>query len=439
MSTRVSDTTIHDIAAFLHSRKYHNQRTVLFLGSRVSRFWRNTDLYSNIGGFSSNSFYGQSDGEKFKACYEVLSNGERFNARDVHQLLVNALSHRKPREEDACLAELIKEIFFDVVLSTCIDGVVEDACEQAGMEEDQDFSILNPIGEEPLDTIPPDPGRPMLVRVFGDLESRWYTTAGNELNLQEHGVLREYLKAILARDVLMVGYDPVWDKPIEHMFSAEGGHIYYVNEQAIPPEAPLMQAFRRRNGRYCIDSYGSYKSFVKALHRCILTLHYAAPSSSVASYTESPVEPSVEEKERTKVFISYSHQDTNYLKELLSHLKVYEQDASIESWCDRDIPVGADWRKEIDEALDRAKKAVLLVSQHFQSSRFISEVELPQLLEVARSRGLVIIPVLVRPCVIKDTPFSQFQIFNPDKPLSGLRPAKRDEMWAKVVGRIRKA
>src|SRR5690348_5171257 len=110
MSTRVSDTTIHDTAGFLHSRKYHNQRTVLFLGSRVSRFWRNTDLYK-IGGFSSNSFDRQSEGEKFRACYEMLGKRERFNARDVHQLLVDALSNKGAREEDARLADLLKEDF----------------------------------------------------------------------------------------------------------------------------------------------------------------------------------------------------------------------------------------------------------------------------------------------------------------------------------------
>jgi len=43
----------------------------------------------------------------------------------------------------------------------------------------------------------------------------------------------------------------------------------------------------------------------------------------------------------------------------------------VDAWDDQRIPVGAQWRDEIAEAIDAARVAVLLVSKDFLASRFI--------------------------------------------------------------------
>jgi hypothetical protein len=204
MSTRV---TIRDIAAFLHALQGRNQRTVLFLGSRVSKFWRNAELYKTISGFSNNNFYHKNEEEKFRDCFEILGDRKRFNERDVHQLLIESLTDNKLREEDICLAELLKAGFFDVLCSTCIDGFVESVCEQAGLDEDRgDLSIWNPLSGKPFNRARPLAGGLIVVRAFGDLEFRCYATAGNELKLDEHPERGGVASLIEDREGAWTGY-----------------------------------------------------------------------------------------------------------------------------------------------------------------------------------------------------------------------------------------
>ncbi len=50
---------------------------------------------------------------------------------------------------------------------------------------------------------------------------------------------------------------------------------------------------------------------------------------------------------REKVFIVYSHQDTQWLERLQVHLKPIERQGLIERWDDTRIAPGTSWRGEI--------------------------------------------------------------------------------------------
>ena len=145
--------------------------------------------------------------------------------------------------------------------------------------------------------------------------------------------------------------------------------------------------------------------------------------------------------ERTKVFISYSHQDVKWLDRLQVHLIPLEQEKKIERWDDTNIKPGSKWREDIQEAIATAKVAVLLISPNFLASKFITENELPPLLKAAKEEGAVILPLIIRPSrFMKNPNLSQFQSVNsPNKPLSKLSITKRDEVLVQLTEAIEDA
>jgi hypothetical protein len=128
-----------------------------------------------------------------------------------------------------------------------------------------------------------------------------------------------------------------------------------------------------------------------------------------------------------EIFISYSHADNNWLKRLRTHLKPLERDDGIKIFSDADIKAGTTWRKEIKQAIESAKVAILLISANFLASDFIATDELPPLLREAEERGTRILPLIVSASRFRRMPqLSEFQaVNNPDKPL--VRSSKGDQ------------
>lgn len=97
------------------------------------------------------------------------------------------------------------------------------------------------------------------------------------------------------------------------------------------------------------------------------------------------------------IFISYSHADEAWKEALQRHLQILPYG----TWDDRQIQVGEEWLPAIKRAIARAKVAILLVSSDFLASDFVSEQEIPDLLQKREQEGLRIVPVIVRPCAWK--------------------------------------
>lgn len=140
------------------------------------------------------------------------------------------------------------------------------------------------------------------------------------------------------------------------------------------------------------------------------------------------------------LFISYSHKDKKWLDEIVKYLKGLEtQDIAL--WSDDDIKASARWRDEIDRALADAKAALLLVSQDFIASDFISQKELPSLLKKAETEGLKIFWIPLEPSTVKSTPISEFQsaVDDPSIPVAKLGKTERKEQFVRVYERIAEA
>jgi hypothetical protein len=139
---------------------------------------------------------------------------------------------------------------------------------------------------------------------------------------------------------------------------------------------------------------------------------------------------------RQNVFICYSHADAKYLK--LFELKLQPAVGDkLSVWSDQKIAAGADWHSEIERQLHAATAALLLVSDTFLSSSYISTVELPTILERHAKEGLDVFWVPISSILDKQVALSALQAAWPlDQPLMSLSKSKRDEAVKKICERV---
>ncbi len=89
---------------------------------------------------------------------------------------------------------------------------------------------------------------------------------------------------------------------------------------------------------------------------------------------------------RRTVFISYSHKDTNECKEVKEALIPLLRGRQIDLWDDKRIRPGSHWLKDIKETLKKAQTTILLISNAFLNSTFITDEEVPQILQKAQDQ-----------------------------------------------------
>jgi hypothetical protein len=140
----------------------------------------------------------------------------------------------------------------------------------------------------------------------------------------------------------------------------------------------------------------------------------------------------------TKIFVSYSHSDKEWLQRLKVHLRPLERDGLIECWDDTQITSGQKWGSEIEQTLQSAKVAVLLISADFLASEFIMKNELPPLLVRAKSRGVTILPLIISPCRFEQTKsLSEFQAVNsPSRTLLDMTKVEQEKLFQKTTEEI---
>jgi WD40 repeat protein len=140
----------------------------------------------------------------------------------------------------------------------------------------------------------------------------------------------------------------------------------------------------------------------------------------------------------TQLFISYSHNDNEWLDRLKTTLKPLVRRGEISAFSDQDIQTGAHWREAIQQALDSAEVAVLLVTPDFLASDFIDQNELPLLLKAAETRKLAVFWIAVRYSTYRDSKIEPFQAANdPSRPLASLSPADLDKELVQIYDKIK--
>src|SRR5437868_4372586 len=109
------------------------------------------------------------------------------------------------------------------------------------------------------------------------------------------------------------------------------------------------------------------------------------------------------------VFYSYAHVDEALRQQLETHLSLLRRQGLISEWHDREILPGAQWAEEIDKHLQTASIILLLVSPDFLASDYCYEIEMQRALERHERGEARVIPIILRPCDWKTSPFAQLQ------------------------------
>jgi len=158
----------------------------------------------------------------------------------------------------------------------------------------------------------------------------------------------------------------------------------------------------------------------------------------MTSLPDNTTSASSQQPQRSQVFISYSRKDKRYLDELHTQLSLYVRSGYINYWDDTKIRPGAHWREELDQALNSARVAVLLVSSDFLASNFIIEQELPPLLAAEKRQETKIISVILDYCAYKLTELAKIQTMNdPAQPLGSISKLQRKQVWLKVAEEVK--
>jgi hypothetical protein len=135
-----------------------------------------------------------------------------------------------------------------------------------------------------------------------------------------------------------------------------------------------------------------------------------------------------------KVFISYSHKDRRWLEELSVHLAPFKD--TFDVWSDSRINAGEDWAAQINQTIEDADAIIILVSADYLASAFTQDVEMQTILKTVRTRGTLVLPILLSPCLWEHTSLSNFQFLNPSKPLSNLKRSQRDAIYLGIAQQL---
>ena len=268
VSEKILKVNIADIAHALKMRKNSNQSTVLFLGSRAGVLFRSQPFYEIMKQYSTRNFNTLSHQEQFGECYKLLQQ-DRFGKREIHSILTQSLREIAPTEANICLAGLVKQRIFDIIVSTNIDTSLEDAFKETGMKEPHDFDVCIPE-HDALHHLTYS-GKKLscrVVKAFGDLGSRKYNIAGRGFYLDALQDLKNLVAHISTCDVLVVGFDPVWDADMTHAFTVGKGSFWLVTEEDSPNTHPLASfANQERQVKHVTGKFASSEQFLKALHQ----------------------------------------------------------------------------------------------------------------------------------------------------------------------------
>lgn len=137
---------------------------------------------------------------------------------------------------------------------------------------------------------------------------------------------------------------------------------------------------------------------------------------------------------RQGIFIAYCFPDRKWLDRVQAALKPVAGPEPVVVWDERKLNAGATWKADLGELLAGRKIALLIVSEIFLESGFLTQAKFPEMLDHERANGLKVCWVLAGHCLhefagLQRTDAAHDTAFA----LDGLGLEKRDAELAKVA------
>ena len=98
----------------------------------------------------------------------------------------------------------------------------------------------------------------------------------------------------------------------------------------------------------------------------------------------------------TQIFVSYAHADHDLLERFLANLRPVILRIELDLWWDDDLKAGQKWDARIRAAVDASDIFVCFVTNDFLASNYIMREELPAIRAAEKSRGALVLPVIVK-------------------------------------------
>jgi tetratricopeptide (TPR) repeat protein len=135
------------------------------------------------------------------------------------------------------------------------------------------------------------------------------------------------------------------------------------------------------------------------------------------------------------VFISYVPEDDPSVRALEKQLAPLRNAGKITTWSSRAISAGDDVRATIGEHFGAADVILLLISADYLATEAAGQ-DMAAALRRREAEGAAVVPVLVRPCLVEETPLGRLRPL-PDNGEPIEKWANKDDAWLSVAQALR--
>jgi hypothetical protein len=268
----VSKIDIMDLAERLEERKNSGSRIALILGSRAGALFRSKDFPEEMAPYSTRKSFSVDTNEigRFSECYDLLKKAKSQEAPgDLEKLLNEQIKNTEYSFADECMADLVKQKIFKVVLSFNPDDILYGAFTAAALKKNEDFVEIDfdRFGRYTVEEIRNHTKRACaVIKLFNDVYT--FVRSLDKPRVQEEVSLwvRNLLEDWKIKEVLLVGIDLKWDHIILSALSSRLKTILFVNEDEPGKEEFYASYKELEKIEYIAGGKGEYEKFLQMLY-----------------------------------------------------------------------------------------------------------------------------------------------------------------------------
>lgn len=258
---------IETLAKELENRKHEKSKTVLVLGSRAGALFRSSKFYDEMAYLSPTpqNLSTLSITEQFSSFYALLKTAKKQNlVEDIIILLTGAIKNSMRSTEDTSLAELVNQHIFNTIFSLNMDDLLYSAFIKHGLELKQDFADFafgqwqpEQVVQEILEYTRLNVCK--LIRIYNDENSFISRLNDEKLHDEEYSrCMRLLLGKWKIKDLLIVGWDPIWDEMLPLALPPSLDTIWFVNEDENTKNAFLAKYQSYEHLYYIRTTYNGF-------------------------------------------------------------------------------------------------------------------------------------------------------------------------------------